>query len=70
MTLKNPSGDRGSIPGRGKRVFSSSLYAQMGSGTHPASNPISIGGLFLGSKGRLGHDGNHSLASSAEVKNE
>jgi hypothetical protein len=33
-------GDQGSIPGKGKRIFPSSLCVQTGSGAHPASKPM------------------------------
>jgi hypothetical protein len=62
--------DRGSIPGRGKGYFSSSLCVQTGSGAHPASSTMGTGGPFLGGKARLGRDADHSPPSSAEVVNE
>jgi hypothetical protein len=62
-------GNRGSIPGRGKSIFSSSLCVQTGSGVHPASCPKGPGGPFPGAKARPGRDADHSPPSSAEVKN-
>jgi hypothetical protein len=59
--------DRGSIPDRGRGFFSSPCV-QTGSGAHPASCPIGIGGPFPGGKTRPGRDADHS--SSAEVKYE
>jgi hypothetical protein len=50
--------------------FSSSPYVQTGSGAHPASYPMGIGGPFPGGKARPGRDTDHSPPSSAEVKNE
>jgi hypothetical protein len=40
--------------------FSSSLCVQTGSGAHPASCSMGTGGLFPGSKARLGRDSDHS----------
>jgi hypothetical protein len=50
--------------------FSSSPCVQTGSGAHPASNPMSIGGSFAGGKARPRRDADHSPPSRAEVKNE
>jgi hypothetical protein len=50
--------------------FSSSLCVQTGSGAHPASCPMGIGGPFPGGKERPGRDADHSSPSSAEVENE
>jgi hypothetical protein len=50
--------------------FSSSLCVQTGSGAHPASYPVGIGGPFPGGKARPGRDADHSPPSSAEVKYE
>jgi hypothetical protein len=50
--------------------FSASLCVQTGSGAHPASCPMGIGGLFPGGKERPGRDADHSPPSSAEVENE
>jgi hypothetical protein len=61
--------NRGSIPDRGRRFFSSP-YVQTGSGAHPASYPMGTGGPFPGGKARPGRDTDHSPPSSAEVKNE
>jgi hypothetical protein len=62
--------DRGSIPDRGKKDFSSSLCVQTSSEAHPASYPIGIGCLFPGGKARPGRDVSHLPQSRAEVKNE
>jgi hypothetical protein len=48
--------------------FHSEQVIQTGSGAHPDSYPMGIGGSFLGVK-PLGHEADHSLPSSAEVKN-
>jgi hypothetical protein len=50
--------------------FSSSSCVQAGSEAHPASYPMGTGGPFPGGKARPGHEADHSLPSSAEVKNE
>jgi hypothetical protein len=50
--------------------FSSSLCVQTGSGAHPASCSLGIGGPFPGVKARPGRDADHSPPSSAEVVNE
>jgi hypothetical protein len=52
--------DKGSIPGRGKLFFSSSLCVQTGSAAHPASYPMGIGGPFSRGKARPGRDADHS----------
>jgi hypothetical protein len=49
-------GDRGSISGRGKNDFSSSLCVQIGSGAHPASCTMGTGDSFPGAKARPGCD--------------
>jgi hypothetical protein len=54
----------------GAKYFSSSLCVQTGSGAHPASCPVGTGGPFPGGKSSAGRDADHSLPSSAEVKNE
>jgi hypothetical protein len=54
----------------GAEDFSSSLYAQTGSGAHPASYKMGTGGPFPGGKARPGRDADHSPPSSAEVVNE
>jgi hypothetical protein len=46
-------GDRGSISGRGKRLF---ICAQTGSGGYPASCTMGIGSPFSGSKARPGRE--------------
>jgi hypothetical protein len=51
--------DRGSIPGRGKVDFSSSLV-QTNSEAHPASYPMASGVPFPGGKARPGRDADHS----------
>jgi hypothetical protein len=53
-----------------EKDFSSSLRVQTGSGAHPASCTMSIGGRFPGAKARLVRDADHSPPSSAEVENE
>jgi hypothetical protein len=40
--------------------FSSSLCVHTGSGAHPASYAMGIGGPFPGGKARPGRDGDHS----------
>jgi hypothetical protein len=50
--------------------FSSSLCVQTGSGAHPTSYTMGIGGPFPGAKARPGRDADHSPPSSAEVVNE
>jgi hypothetical protein len=57
-------------PPAGATDFSSIFCVQTGSGAHPASCPLSTGGLSPGVKERLGRDANHSPPSSAEVVNE
>jgi hypothetical protein len=54
----------------GTKDFSSSPCVQTSSGAHPASYPMGTGGSFPGGKARPGRDADHSLPSSAEVKNE
>jgi hypothetical protein len=63
-------GDRGSILGRGKKIFPLVSFVQTGSGAHPASYTMGTGGPLPGSKARPGRDAHHSLPSSAEVENE
>jgi hypothetical protein len=63
-------GDRGSVPGRGKRDFSSKLCVQGGSRAHPASCTVGTGGTFPGCNARPGRDADDSPPSSAEVVNE
>jgi hypothetical protein len=50
--------------------FSSSLFVQTDSGTHPASCTMGTGGPFSVSKARHGRDADHSPPSSAEVVNK
>jgi hypothetical protein len=59
-------GDRGSILGRGERIFP----LASGSGTQTASCAMGTGSLFPGAKARPGRDAYHSPPHSAEVKNE
>jgi hypothetical protein len=47
-----------------------SLCVQTGSGAHPASCTVGIGGPFPGGKARPGRDDDHSPPSIAEVRNE
>ena len=54
----------GSVPGRGKRFFSTPKCPE-GSGAHP----VSYGSVFLGVK-RPGHEAHHSPSSIPMVKNE
>jgi hypothetical protein len=53
-------GDWGLIPGRGKKVFSSSLFVEIGSEAHPASCPVGTRGLSPGGKVRPGRDADHT----------
>jgi hypothetical protein len=59
-------GDRGSIPGRGERMFPLASV----SGAHPASCTMGTWGPFPGTKSRPGHDVDRSSPSNAEVENE
>jgi hypothetical protein len=61
--------DRGSIP-TWVEDFSSSPCVQTGSGAHPASYPMGIGGTFPRGRVRPWRDADHSSKSSAEVKYE
>jgi hypothetical protein len=61
-------GDQGSILSRGKGFFSNPCV-QTGSGAHPASCTMSIGGPFSLRKARPGRDADHSPLSTVEVKN-
>jgi hypothetical protein len=54
----------------GAKDFSFYLCVQTGSGAHPASCTMGIGGHFPGGKARPGRDADHSPLSSAEVVNE
>jgi hypothetical protein len=54
----------------GAKDFSFILCVQTGSGAHPASCPVGVGGPFRGDKARPGRDADHSPPSSAEVVNE
>jgi hypothetical protein len=51
--------DWGSIPGRGRGFFLLACV-QTGTEAHPASYPMSTGGLFPGGKARPGRDADHS----------
>jgi hypothetical protein len=62
-------GDRGSILGRGKRMFPVACV-QTGSGAHPVSYPMGTRDPFHGGKAWPGHDADHSPPSSAKVVNE
>jgi hypothetical protein len=53
-----------------EKDFSSSLSVQTGSGAHPASYPMGMGGPFPGGKMWVGRDADHSPPSSVEVKNK
>jgi hypothetical protein len=50
--------------------FSSSLCVQTSSEFHPGTYLMGTGDPFPGAKGRPGRDDDHSMPSSAEVKNE
>jgi hypothetical protein len=63
-------GDRSSIPGRGGRIFFSSICVHTGSAAHPASCAMDTVGPFPGAKARLERDADRSPPSSAEVENE
>jgi hypothetical protein len=54
----------------GARDFSSILFVQTGSGAHPTSCTMGTLGPIPGGKARQGRDADHSLPSSAKVKNE
>jgi hypothetical protein len=62
-------GDRGSIPGRSKRIFPVASV-QAGPGADPASYPMGTEGPFPGGKVRPGRDTDHSPPSSAEGVSE
>jgi hypothetical protein len=53
-----------------QKDFSSSLCVQTGSGAHPASGTMGIGGPFPGGKARPERDADHSSPSRAEFENE
>jgi hypothetical protein len=63
-------GDRGSIPGRGERIFPLTSVPRPALGSNPASGTMGTGGPFPGAKARPGRDADHSPTSSAEVDNE
>jgi hypothetical protein len=54
----------------GAKDFSSNLCVQTGSEAHPASCTMGTGGPFPGAKRGRGRDADHSLPSSAKVKNK
>jgi hypothetical protein len=54
----------------GAKDSSYSLFVHTGSGAHPASCTMGIGGSFPGAKERPGRDADHSPPSSAEVEYE
>jgi hypothetical protein len=62
--------EQGSILGRGRRIFFSSLCVQTSSEAHAASCTVSTGGRYSIGKARPGLDADHSLPSSAVVKSE
>jgi hypothetical protein len=57
-------------PQQRRKDFSSSLFAQTGSGAHPASYPKGTEGPFPGSKARQGGDADHSPPYSVKAVNE
>jgi hypothetical protein len=57
-------------PLQSRKDFSSSLCVQTGSGAHPASCTMDVGGPILGGKARSRRDVDHLPPSSAEVVNE
>jgi hypothetical protein len=59
----------GRSPAEAKNFFSS-LCVQTGSEAHPASYSMGTGGSFPEGEVQPGCDADHSLPSSAEVKNE
>jgi hypothetical protein len=64
-------GDRGSIRGRGERIFPLRVACvQTGSVAHSDSCTMGTGDPFPGAKVRPGRDANHSPPPSAEVVNE
>jgi hypothetical protein len=72
------SGDRGSIPGRGERIFPLASVSRpalglglgLGSESRPASCTVGTGDSLPGAKVRPGRDADHSPPSSTEVENE
>jgi hypothetical protein len=59
-----------SIPGTGERIFTVASCVQTSSGAHPAFCTVGIRGPFPRAKAWSECDADHSLPSSAEVKNE
>jgi hypothetical protein len=57
-------GDRGSIPGRGERIF------PLASVAHPASCSVGAGCPFPEATARPERDSDHTPPSSTEVENE
>jgi hypothetical protein len=65
IVLAGRPGDRGSIPGRGKKIFS------LTSVSRPALGPtMGTGGSFPRGKARPGRDADHLPPTSAKVENE
>jgi hypothetical protein len=54
----------------GAKYFSSNLCVQTGFEAQPGSYPMGTGGPFPRGKARPGREADHSIPSSAEVKNE
>jgi hypothetical protein len=62
-------GDRGSIPGRGKKIFP--LASVSRPALRPTQPPVQwVPGVLSSDKARAGRDADHSSPSGAEVKNE
>jgi hypothetical protein len=57
-------------PRQRQRIFAPASASRPALGARPASCTMGTRGPFPGGKVRLGHDADHSLPSSAEVKNE
>jgi hypothetical protein len=63
-------GDRGSIPGRGERIFPLDSVSRSALGpTQPPVQWVPVD-PFPGAKARPGRDADHSPPSSAEIENE
>jgi hypothetical protein len=69
LLLAGRPGDRGSIPGKGERIFPLAFVSRpVLVPTHP---PVQwVPGVLSGVKSRPGCDADHSPPSSAEVVNE
>jgi hypothetical protein len=63
-------GDRGSILGRGERIFLLASVSRPALGVHLASCTMGTGGPFPGAKVWPVCDTDHSPSTSAEVENE